>query len=606
MIEKESLINILLPYYIPGNRQALIFALSGFLKKKGVPREEVEKIAKELHRRGNDEDPLSQRLSAVALTYYKETDVLGWKGLSDFLSVDDLKRLEKLFQGNKEKNRLRRLNEKKTGKIPLEFSLNQLAEVLKRRLLKELNFIGYSPDIESWLIARDGLVWQKLSEEELLVFLRDLIEKNFLEIVKEVSGTFSNRLIKFLVNFLERGTYSNEILQTLQVLMALPSESVYGFPSLCLYSPGYKIEYSDPNKWVAKTFPTYQCFGTDPERKRPERFIEFLLRFFGDEDKVEFFRCILAYSLLPGAKRKIVFIVGEAGTGKSTLATILQEVFGKYAGVLPKGALIGQQADNLIQPHLEVLKYAKLIFIHELSGKDVLNSEKIKAITGGDVLSWRNPHSAKIHESRPEALLIVFGNSKPQFSTLDTAIAERVEFLFTKERVPYSQRKMDFAQEILSTEKGAILNWILEKLKYVQAHPYFWEKSPFKKYKIRELVLRDLCTGLWEFITTPDPKEQVELKEIVEVSLQVLDRLGVKEYFLKRFNIDNEERLRKSLETRFGIFVRNFNPSAFMEKRTRTDRIKLIMGYRLNKNILDELPAETETEEQTIEDEIPF
>lgn len=75
------MLEVVLPKYREGVRQDTVLFLSGWLKKLGVPKQEVEQLVKELCRASCDRDE-KQRLSAVEYTYAKdETELKGISGL---------------------------------------------------------------------------------------------------------------------------------------------------------------------------------------------------------------------------------------------------------------------------------------------------------------------------------------------------------------------------------------------------------------------------------------------------------------------------------------------------------------------------------------------
>jgi len=73
-------------YYIKGQRQYLILAFSGYVKKKGWDINKALTIAYELHKRTNDEDHIQQRLSAVLISYKKD-NVVGYKLLERLMTL---------------------------------------------------------------------------------------------------------------------------------------------------------------------------------------------------------------------------------------------------------------------------------------------------------------------------------------------------------------------------------------------------------------------------------------------------------------------------------------------------------------------------------------
>jgi len=98
-IDIEKIIEIIKPYYISGQRQDIVMAIAGIMKKAGIPMEDVIEIVAEIYNRTSDEDPISQRISAVINTYKKnDIEIAGFSILERLLSEDDFQRIADIFQ----------------------------------------------------------------------------------------------------------------------------------------------------------------------------------------------------------------------------------------------------------------------------------------------------------------------------------------------------------------------------------------------------------------------------------------------------------------------------------------------------------------------------
>ena len=93
----SRIVDVVLPYYIPGQRQQLVLGLVGFLRKAGLTQNLAESVVQRLHNISGDSDYLYQRLSAVALTYTKDLDeVAGYTMLSEMMAEEDLAMLKSI------------------------------------------------------------------------------------------------------------------------------------------------------------------------------------------------------------------------------------------------------------------------------------------------------------------------------------------------------------------------------------------------------------------------------------------------------------------------------------------------------------------------------
>jgi len=93
----EKIVEVVLPFYVAGQRQQLLMSLSGYLIKKNVSHDVIENVIKELHARSNDEDPIKQRLSAFYNSLKKPSQSLaGASLLRELLTEQALKELDRL------------------------------------------------------------------------------------------------------------------------------------------------------------------------------------------------------------------------------------------------------------------------------------------------------------------------------------------------------------------------------------------------------------------------------------------------------------------------------------------------------------------------------
>ena len=101
-IDIEKIIEILKPYYIEGQRQDIILAIAGILKKAKVDQEIALEIAIKLKESCNDQDPIQQRFSAVLKTYQKtDNEIAGWSLLEKIVNQEDIAKLKRMLE-NKE------------------------------------------------------------------------------------------------------------------------------------------------------------------------------------------------------------------------------------------------------------------------------------------------------------------------------------------------------------------------------------------------------------------------------------------------------------------------------------------------------------------------
>ena len=93
----EKVIDVVLPHYVEGQRQDLVFALCGFLLKHHIRPAVIKKLIEELHRRGNDTDSLNQRLSALKYSCSKPVHELVGASKLRLILKQDFEKFREIF-----------------------------------------------------------------------------------------------------------------------------------------------------------------------------------------------------------------------------------------------------------------------------------------------------------------------------------------------------------------------------------------------------------------------------------------------------------------------------------------------------------------------------
>ena len=193
-----------------------------------------------------------------------------------------------------------------------------------------------------------------------------------------------------------------------------------------------------------------------PEPGTPTRFMQFL-----DEIKVcpEFLQRLAGYALTGSTKEeKVFFFYGSGANGKSKFVEQLQGIMGDYS----RKAAISTFVDKAHSDHpteLAGLKGARLVTSSEIPAGKRWNEAVIKDLTGGDTISARLMRQ-DFFDFKPQLTLIIFGNTQPSLSSVDSAIRRRmvlVPFLASFEGNPDKQ-----LGDKLRQEWPQILQWAIE------------------------------------------------------------------------------------------------------------------------------------------------
>ncbi len=111
------IIKVIVPYWKRGQRDAVEYALLGYMRKKGVPIEIADKVLRGLISLTGDEEA-SMRLKNLERNYKLSVEELkGYSQLKDILSKEDLKKVERYVKSLSPNSKLEReKKEKKKGK----------------------------------------------------------------------------------------------------------------------------------------------------------------------------------------------------------------------------------------------------------------------------------------------------------------------------------------------------------------------------------------------------------------------------------------------------------------------------------------------------------
>ena len=193
-----------------------------------------------------------------------------------------------------------------------------------------------------------------------------------------------------------------------------------------------------------------------PKPGTPTRFMQFL-----DEIKVcpDFLQRLAGYALTGSTEEeKVFFFYGGGANGKSKFVEQLQGIMGDYS----RKAAISTFVDKAHADHpteLAGLKGARLVTSSEIPAGKRWNEAVIKDLTGGDTISARLMRQ-DFFDFKPQLTLIIFGNTQPSLSSIDSAIRRRmvlVPFLASFEGNPDKQ-----LGDKLREEWPQILQWAIE------------------------------------------------------------------------------------------------------------------------------------------------
>jgi putative DNA primase/helicase len=197
------------------------------------------------------------------------------------------------------------------------------------------------------------------------------------------------------------------------------------------------------------------------EGARSDEWDSFIRAAFPNDPAMWDFLQRLAGYCLTGLTREeqFFFFYGSGRNGKGTILETFRSLMGEYAETAPSALFLSNSNLN-IETFLAVLDGARMVWGSEIDRGRSWNEALLKEITGGDTINakrlYRDPHSFK-----PQATLIIAGNTQPNFRGVDQAMRSRVVL------VPFSETfagKEDrgLKARLCGKEASAIMRWAVD------------------------------------------------------------------------------------------------------------------------------------------------
>ncbi len=205
-----------------------------------------------------------------------------------------------------------------------------------------------------------------------------------------------------------------------------------------------------------------------------EPFTKFLNEIFeNNTDKINYLQRVLGYSLTSSTKEDTMFILYGESTrnGKTTLIETLLKMLGDYGKqATPETFAVKKIVDSrAASGDLARLRCARIVNSSELPKEMVLDSAKLKTLTGGDTITVRNLYTNEF-EYKPEFKIFLTTNHLPQITDDTIWQSHRVNVISFNRH--FSQEEQDKNLKTKLCQKdvlSGIFNWCIEGLKAYRA-----------------------------------------------------------------------------------------------------------------------------------------
>lgn len=144
-----------------------------------------------------------------------------------------------------------------------------------------------------------------------------------------------------------------------------------------------------------------------------------------ESDAREYLTAWLGFALRGQPSRRIGFLFGPPGGGKTTILNAIDGALGAYSGNAPDGALTDGASRPGPRPELEMVTRRILVSSDPTAQLDV---EMLKRISGGDVFGWRDKYANTLREAKSTATLFFASNygRMPSLPMDDDGMRERI------------------------------------------------------------------------------------------------------------------------------------------------------------------------------------
>jgi len=197
----------------------------------------------------------------------------------------------------------------------------------------------------------------------------------------------------------------------------------------------------------------------EPDAKCP-LWRAFLDRIFaGDSEIIDFIRRAVGYMLTGRTDEQILFLLhGLGSNGKSVLLAVLRALLGDYSRNTPASTLLERRnGGDAIPNDLARLRGVRLVTAAETGDGRRLDEERVKALTGGDVISARFMRG-EWFDFQPVFKLALATNHLPVIRGTDHAMWRRVRLIPFTVTIPDDEQDKALTDKLLDELPG-ILAW---------------------------------------------------------------------------------------------------------------------------------------------------
>lgn len=321
--------------------------------------------------------------------------------------------------------------------------------------------LRYCPDYGRWLIW-DGKRWAPNVDGEVRRRAHETVRALLAEAADETDADARKALVKHAQGS-EHSARISALLTEAEVMRPVPvrSDALDADPCLLTVANGtLDLRTGDLREHRPDDLITKLMDVEYDARAECPTWLAFLQRVFAeDADLTAFVRRAIGYSLTGRTDEQVLFLLhGNGANGKSTMVELLRELLGDYAQNTPASTLLQRGSSGEGVPNdVARLPGARLVTTAETGDGRRLDEERVKAITGGDVISARFMR-AEWFDFRPSFKLWISTNHRPEVRGTDHAIWRRILLVPFEVTIPDAEQDKELPRKLCSELPG-ILAW---------------------------------------------------------------------------------------------------------------------------------------------------
>jgi P4 family phage/plasmid primase-like protien len=349
------------------------------------------------------------------------------------------------------------------------------------------------------------------------------------ESAKKMKASFIHRM-GHLKEYLGSSHHQKNLKNMLKQITIVPklgekmdetNKEVIGFENGVFDLTIMKFRKGRPEDFVSMTT-GYDYYEETEEKKY--RVTEIIASIWDTPEKAEYFMHKMAYSLTGNkTKQEINIHTGIGSNGKSIVFDLTKNALGEYFGTMnPNYFVMNDTQTDKANSELAKTKGKRLIMVSEPSATAKLQGDKLKRISGNEVIVTRELHKSTI-EFKPQFFLHILTNDIPELAKIDGGTERRIKiidypFVFKKKDEFIEGRpNIKLADENLSIEIESLTMAFFHLLIFYFKRDYVEIQEV--KESTKEYMEDNNPFAVWiqeNFIITNDEEDKIFLDEITD------------------------------------------------------------------------------------------